>query len=70
MDDFNSDSDEGEFQMDDASDEPRAGRKGNAADDEGMTGGWIQWYCSLEGHEYLIEVEKDYIRDPFNLYGL
>ena len=41
MDDFNSDSDEGEFQMDDASDEPRAGRKGNAADDEGMTGGWI-----------------------------
>jgi hypothetical protein len=41
MEDFNSDSDDGEFQMDDGSDEPRAGRKGQGADDEGMGGGWI-----------------------------
>jgi len=32
--------------------------------------GWIQWFCSLEGHEFLIEVEDEFIKDPFNLYGL
>lgn len=32
--------------------------------------GWIQWFCSLEGHEYLCEVDYDYVRDSFNLYGL
>jgi len=70
MDDFNSDSGEGEFQMDDGSDEPRGGRGGNGADDEGSSNGWIQWFCTLEGHEYMVEVDYDYIHDPFNLYGL
>lgn len=38
---------------------------------EGLTeGGWIQWFCSLEGNEFIVEIEEDYIRDPFNLYGL
>ena len=32
--------------------------------------GWIQWFCSLEGHEFLAEVEVDFIRDPFNLKQL
>ena len=32
--------------------------------------GWIQWYCSLEGHEFLVEIEEEYIKDAFNLYGL
>ena len=41
MDDFNSDSGEGEFQMDDGSDEPRGGRGGNGADEEGSSNGWI-----------------------------
>lgn len=41
------------------------------SDDMGMAQiGWIQWFCSLEGHEYLAEIDEDYIRDPFNLYGL
>lgn len=38
---------------------------------EGVTeGGWIQWFCSLEGNEFLVEVEEEFIRDQFNLYGL
>lgn len=32
--------------------------------------GWIQWYCSLEGHEFLLDIEAEYIRDGFNLHGL
>ncbi|CAG9329480.1 unnamed protein product [Blepharisma stoltei] len=32
--------------------------------------GWIQWVCSLEGHEFFCEVDEDFIRDNFNLYGL
>ena len=39
-------------------------------DDETANLGWIKWFLSLEGHEYLIEVDENYIRDPFNLYGL
>ena len=24
---------------------------------------WIQWLCSLEGHEFLLEIEPEYILD-------
>jgi hypothetical protein len=34
------------------------------------SGGWIQWFCSLEGHEFLVEIDEDFIKDGFNLYGL
>lgn len=33
-------------------------------------GGWIQWFCSLEGHEFFAEVDESFVKDPFNLYGL
>lgn len=44
-------------------------------------GGWVTWFCDLEGHEFFVEVssrlhllvwqvDEDYIRDSFNLYGL
>eukprot|EP01017_Pseudomicrothorax_dubius_P028635 TRINITY_DN3412_c0_g1_i4.p1 TRINITY_DN3412_c0_g1~~TRINITY_DN3412_c0_g1_i4.p1 ORF type:complete len:275 (+),score=37.30 TRINITY_DN3412_c0_g1_i4:65-889(+) len=33
-------------------------------------GGWIQWFCSLAEHQFFVEVDEDYIRDGFNLYGL
>jgi len=65
---YNSDSGEGEFQMDDLSDE---GAKGAGdMDGDGSNMGWIQWFCSLDGHEYMIEVDEAFIRDQFNLYGL
>ena len=33
-------------------------------------GGWIQWFCSLEDHDFFCEIDIEYIRDSFNLYGL
>ncbi|CAI2379776.1 unnamed protein product [Moneuplotes crassus] len=32
--------------------------------------GWIQWFCNIKDHHFLVEIEEDYIRDSFNLYGL
>jgi len=57
------------FQMEDMSDDSRVHRSGDA-DMEGDAMGWIKWFCSLEGHEYMVEVDDTYIRDPFNLVGL
>ena len=38
---------------------------------EGLTeGGWVQWFCSLEGNDFLAEVDEEFIRDQSNLYGL
>ena len=34
------------------------------------SGGGIQWYCSLEGHDFLVEIDEEFIKDSFNLYGL
>jgi casein kinase II subunit beta len=34
------------------------------------TGGWISWFCELEGHDFFAEIDEDYIRDSFNLYGI
>jgi casein kinase II subunit beta len=46
----------------------------NSRADDGVAmdgqGGWISWFCSLDGHEYLVEVDESYIKDPFNLHGL
>lgn len=40
------------------------------SEDDYQANGWIQWFCNLENHRFLIEVEEDYLRDNFNLYGL
>lgn len=57
--------------MDDMSDDsghPRGAHQDN--DIDAAANGWIRWFCTLEGHEYMVEVDEEYIRDPFNLYGL
>lgn len=69
MNEYNSDSGDGDFQMDDISDD-NAARGGADGDGDGAPVGWIRWFTSLEGHEYMVEVDEDYIKDPFNLYGL
>lgn len=32
--------------------------------------GWITWFCEIEGHDFFVDVDEDFIRDSFNLYGL
>ena len=31
---------------------------------------WVSWFISQPGNEFLLEVDEEYIRDNFNLYGL
>ena len=54
--------------MDDISDNDDG--RGVADDKDPKVEGWIQWFTQLEGHEYMVEVDLEYIRDPFNLTGL
>ena len=32
--------------------------------------GLLEWICDREGHEFLVEVDRAYIRDPMNTLGL
>jgi casein kinase II subunit beta len=31
---------------------------------------WISWFCSIEGHEFLLKVPPEYFNDPNNLINL
>lgn len=33
-------------------------------------GGWIQWFCQMEGNEFFVEIDEDFIRNRWNLYGI
>ena len=32
--------------------------------------GLIEWICDREGHEFLIDVDRSYIRNPMNHFDL
>jgi casein kinase II subunit beta len=37
---------------------------------EDINVGWILWFCGLEDHFFFCEINEDYIKNEFNLYGL
>ncbi len=67
---YNSDSGgEEQVDIDGLSDEMNGGA-GGVGGAGGNQLGWIQWFCALEGHEFLVDIDEEFIRDPFNIYGL
>ena len=33
-------------------------------------GGWIHWFCKLEGNEFFVEIDEDFIKNKTNLIGI
>lgn len=33
-------------------------------------GSWIQWFCQLEGNEFFVEIDEEFITNRSNLFGL
>ena len=50
-------------------DQHRNDESENEDDDEAEMS-WIEWFCSLPGHEYFCQVHDEFIEDDFNLTGL
>lgn len=42
----------------------------DSSDEQNSEMPWIEWYCSLKGNQYYVQVDEAYIRDEFNLVGL
>jgi len=55
---YNSESDEEQYEMEGFSDDPAL---------QAASISWIKWFCALEGHEYLVEIDNEFVQDPTNL---
>lgn len=33
-------------------------------------GGWIQWFCSIDGNEFFAEIDEEFILNRWNLFGI
>ena len=33
-------------------------------------GGWIEWFCNLEGNEFFVEIDEEFIQNNKNLIGI
>lgn len=42
----------------------------NDSSDSSVDEGWISWFCSLDGNNFFCEIDRGYIEDAFNLFGL
>lgn len=44
----------------------------SSSSDEDSSGdeSWIEWFCRQDGNEFFCDVDRRYIEDNFNLYGL
>ena len=47
----------------------------NDSDDKDMyndmsEGGWIPWFCQIEGNEFFVEIDEEFILNRWNLYGI
>jgi hypothetical protein len=38
--------------------------------EESVEESWVEWFCSLRGHEFFCHVDRYFLDDPFNLIGL
>ena len=39
-------------------------------EDDDMDTTWIKWFCDIPGNEFFCEVDKAFIEDSFNLFGI
>jgi len=33
-------------------------------------GGWIQWFCQIDGNEFFVEMDEEFILNRWNLFGI
>lgn len=51
----------------------RGGRNISEEEDESGSAqnlNWVQWYCRFYGNNMLCEVDRPFIEDTFNLFGI
>ncbi len=43
---------------------------GQESSEEEVEESWVNWFCSLNGNVMFCEVDRAFIEDSFNLYGI